>query len=260
MDILLREDREGVAILTLNRPEGLNALSGNLARALQAAVEDCIAGGSVRCILLTGAGRGFCSGADLGEKLEADPGKTLLETWYHPMVLALRHCPIPIVAAVNGVAAGAGMSLALLADIILCSENASFLQAFARIGLVPDCGSSWLVTRRIGESRARELTLLAEKLSAEKALAWGLVNRVCPAETLMDEAVALASRLANGPVNALGRIRALHESAAMLDFDSQLAEEDRLQRECGAGSEVREGRTAFLEKRPPNFGAIPRGQ
>ncbi|WP_158967310.1 enoyl-CoA hydratase-related protein [Chachezhania sediminis] len=258
MDILLREDRDGVAILTLNRPEGLNALSGSLARALQAAVEDCIAGGTVRCILLTGAGRGFCSGADLGEKLEPEAGKTLLETWYHPMVLALRHCPIPIVAAVNGVAAGAGMSLALLADIILCSENASFLQAFARIGLVPDCGSSWLIARRIGEARARELTLLAEKLDAEKALDWGLVNRLCPAEKLMDEALVVARRLANGPVNALSRIRALHESAAALNFEDQLAEEDRLQRECSGGAEVREGRAAFLEKRAAKFTGIPR--
>ncbi|WP_370205039.1 enoyl-CoA hydratase-related protein [Pararhodobacter marinus] len=260
MDILLREDREGVAILTLNRPQGLNALSGSLARALQAEIEDCIAGGRVRSILLTGAGRGFCSGAELGEKLEGDGDKSILETWYHPMVRALRHCPIPIVAAVNGVAAGAGMSLVLLADIVLCSEKANFLQAFARVGLVPDCGSSWLIARRIGDARAREMTLLAEKVDAEMALAWGLVNRVCPAESLMEDAFGIAQRLANGPVNALARIRALHESAAELDFDSQLAEEDRLQRACSAGAEVREGRAAFLEKRAPDFTAIPRGQ
>ncbi len=254
---LLRDDIDGVTVLTLNRPDAMNALSGALARELNAALTDCIKDEGVRAILLTAKGRGFCAGADLSEKLPTDPGKSILETWYHPLVRNMRHCPLPIVAAVNGVAAGAGMSLALLADIVTCAPNAYFLQAFAKVGLVPDCGSSWLLARRVGEARARELTMLADRLPAEQALEWGLVNRVFPADRLFDESLALTKRLALGPVNALSRIRLLYESAATLDFESQLQQEDRLQGACSAGPEAREGRDAFKEKRSPDFTAIP---
>lgn len=257
MPDLLIDHVDGVAVLTLNRPEAMNALSGSLARDLDAAVTDCIRDDATRAILLTATGRGFCAGADLSEKLPTDPGQSVLETWYHPLVRNLRACPLPIVAAVNGVAAGAGMSLALLADIVTCAPNAYFLQAFAKVGLVPDCGSSWLLARRVGEARAREMTLLADRLPAEQALDWGLVNRVYPAETLLDESLTLAKRLARGPVNALARIRQLHDSAATLDFDSQLREEDRLQSACSAGPEAQEGRAAFRDKRAPDFSAIP---
>jgi len=256
MDILLRKDIDGVSVLTLNRPEGLNALSGTLSRALEQAVSDCIASGTVRCIVLTGAGRAFCAGADLTEKLDVPEGSTILETWYHPTIRRLRTCPIPLVAAVNGVAAGAGMSLALLADITTCAENAYFLQAFVRAGLVPDCGSSWLLARRVGEARARELTMLAERLPAAQALDWGLVNRVFPGDRLMEESLVLARRLADGPANALARVRSLHAAAPTSDFDDQLDLEARMQGLCSGGTEATEGRLAFREKRAPDFTGI----
>ena len=257
MPDLLIDHIGGVAVLTLNRPEAMNALSGALARELDAAVTACINDDAVRAILITGNGRGFCAGGDMAEKLQTDPGKSVLATWYHPMVRNLRNCPLPIVAAVNGVAAGAGMSLALLADIVTCAPNAFFLQAFSKVGLVPDCGSSWLLARRVGEARARELTLLAERLPAEQALDWGLVNRIFPADDLFEESLGLAKRLAQGPVNALSRIRQLYNSAAVLDFESQLLEEDRLQVACSAGPESQEGRDAFRNKRAPDFTKIP---
>ena len=256
-DILLREDIDGVTLLTLNRPDRMNALSGRLARKLDATLADCLGTGSAtRAILITGAGRGFCAGADLTEKLEVPEGSTVLETWYHPLVRRMRDCPVPIVVAVNGVAAGAGMSLALLGDIVTCAESATFLQAFVKAGLVPDCGASWLLPRRIGEARAREMSLLAEKLPAAKALEWGLVNRVFPDADLRDESLALARRLAAGPVNALSRTRHLYNASPGQDFEAQIRLEAKLQGQSSGGPESREGRAAFLEKRPPDFSAI----
>ena len=257
-DILLREEIGAVTRLTLNRPERMNALSGQLARALDLALTDSLAPDSpTRALLITGAGRGFCAGADLTERLEVPEGGTVLETWYHPMIRRLRTCPLPVVVAVNGIAAGAGMSLALLGDIVTCAESASFLQAFVKAGLVPDCGASWLLPRRIGEARAREMALLAERLPAAQALDWGLVNRVFPDESLQSESLALATRLAEGPVNAQSRTRALFEASPCNDFEAQIPFEAKMQSQCSGAPESREGRAAFAEKRTPDFINIP---
>src|ERR1700721_1743203 len=197
-----------VGIVTLNHPEVMNAVSaemlGGLMKALDQ-IEDPKNG--VRCMLMTGAGRGFCAGANLqpsggGPSGSRDAG-SVLETQYHPFLRRLRELPIPFVTAVKGAAAGVGMSFALMGDLVLAARSAYFLQAFTRIGLVPDGGSTWLLPRLIGLARARELSLLAEKLSAETALEWGLINRVCDDVTLLDETVGLAARLAEGPTIAL---------------------------------------------------------
>jgi 2-(1,2-epoxy-1,2-dihydrophenyl)acetyl-CoA isomerase len=176
-----------------------------------------------------------------------------LETVFHPFIRRLRDLPYPIITAVNGPAAGAGMSVALMGDLVLCARSAYFLQAFRRIGLVPDCGSTWLLPRLIGRARAIELSLLGERLPAETALAWGLVNRVFDDEALMPEAIRLAHDLANGPTVALGLIRRLYWESPENSYEQQLDLECRSQRTAGASADFREGVTAFLEKRPAKF-------
>jgi 2-(1,2-epoxy-1,2-dihydrophenyl)acetyl-CoA isomerase len=176
-----------------------------------------------------------------------------LETIFHPFIRRLRDLPYPIVTAVNGAAAGAGMSVALMGDLVLCARSAYFLQAFRRIGLVPDCGSTWLLPRLIGRARAIELSLLGERLPAETALAWGLVNRVFDDEALMPETRRLAHDLANGPTVALGLIRRLYWESPENSYEQQLDLECRMQRTAGASEDFREGVTAFLEKRPAKF-------
>lgn len=257
-DIVLRNERDGVMILTLNRPERMNALSAAMSRALDKAIAECVEQGTSRCILITGAGRGFCAGADLTERLPVPDGSSVLETYYHPTLRRMRDCPLPVVAAVNGVAAGAGMSLALMADIVTCAADAYFLQAFVRAGLVPDCGASWLLAHRIGQARAREMSMLAERLPADKALDWGLVNHVFEGKRLFEESLVMARRLADGPANALGRVRHLYNAVPGNDFEAQLDLEDRLQQQCSGSPEALEGRQAFLDKRGPNFTTIPR--
>jgi 2-(1,2-epoxy-1,2-dihydrophenyl)acetyl-CoA isomerase len=253
---------DGVATLTLNHPEVLNALSPPMIGGLTAAldvVEDPDRG--VRCVLLTGEGRAFCTGANLQGRGGAQ-GATVprsrragaaLETLYHPLLRRLRDLACPIVAAVNGPAAGAGMSLALMADLVLAAESAYFLQAFRRIGLVPDCGASWLLPRLVGRARAIELSLLGEKLPARTALEWGLVNRVVDDAGLMAAAGAVARNLADGPTVALGLIRRLYWESPVNGFEDQLDLECRLQRVAGATDDFAEGVTAFLEKRPARF-------
>ncbi len=208
---------DGVAVMTLNHPATLNAFGARL-RADMSEALDRIEAGPARCLLITGAGRGFCSGANLNDPdrpprdREAEARgevKSDLQAWYNPTFLRLRALTIPVVAAVNGIAAGAGMSLALSADIKIAARSAAFLQAFARIGLVPDCGASYLLPRLVGVARAMELSLLAEPLPAETALAWGMINRVVDDNELMNAAMAMARRLADGPVS-LGMIRKLY--------------------------------------------------
>ncbi|HYL60352.1 MAG TPA: enoyl-CoA hydratase/isomerase [Candidatus Acidoferrales bacterium] len=252
-------DIEGpVAILTLNHPEVMNAVSpemlGGLMKALEQ-VEDPKNG--ARCLVMTGAGRGFCAGANLqppssGERGSLDAG-LLLETLYHPFLRRLRELPMPFVTAVNGAAAGVGMSFALMADLVLCARSSYFLQAFRRIGLVPDGGSTWLLPRLVGRARAMELSLMGEKLPAEKALEWGLVNRVFEDEELMKNSKELARNLAGGPTLALGLIRRLYWESADNSYEEQLNLERQMQRRAGASSDFQEGVRAFLEKRPAKF-------
>jgi 2-(1,2-epoxy-1,2-dihydrophenyl)acetyl-CoA isomerase len=246
-----------VAILKLDHQEVMNAVSidmlGGLAEALDAIEEKKAA---VRCLVITGAGRAFCTGANLQGRNNQKPGKSsagaALETAFHPFLRRLRNLHCPIVTSVNGPAAGAGMSFALMGDMILCARSSYFLQAFRRIGLVPDCGSTWLLPRLIGKARSVELSLMGER-PAEKALEWGLVNRVHDDAVLMEETMKLAHELASGPTIALSLIRKLYWESANNSFEDQLDLEQRFQRMAGAAEDFKEGVTAFLEKRPAKF-------
>lgn len=257
---VLLEQTDGVAVLTLNHPETLNAFGLKLRQDMTDAL-DRIEGGSARCLLITGAGRGFCSGANLNDPDRAPRDreaeargevKSDLQAWYNPTFLRLRALNIPVVAAVNGIAAGAGMSLALSADIKIAGRSAKFLQAFARIGLVPDCGASFLLPRLVGVARALELSLLAEPLPAETALAWGMINRVVDDGALMDEAMTMARRLADGPAS-LGMIRKLYWEGLENTYPAQLGLEASMQSEAGLTADHTEGVTAFREKRAARF-------
>jgi 2-(1,2-epoxy-1,2-dihydrophenyl)acetyl-CoA isomerase len=248
-----------VAILKLDHPEVMNAVSmdmlGGLGEALDA-IDD--RRGEVRCLVMTGAGRAFCAGANLQGRDNQKPGSrsnagVTLETGYHPFLRRLRNLHCPIVTSVNGAAAGAGMSFALMGDMILCARSAYFLQAFRRIGLVPDCGSTWLLPRLVGRARSVELSLMGERLPADKALEWGLVNRVYDDAVLMDETMKLARELADGPTIALSLIRRLYWESSDNSFEDQLDLEQQMQRRAGAAEDFKEGVTAFLEKRPAKF-------
>jgi 2-(1,2-epoxy-1,2-dihydrophenyl)acetyl-CoA isomerase len=247
-----------VAILKLDHQEVMNAVSmdmlGGLAEALDT-IED--RRDEERCLVLTGAGRAYCTGANLQGRNNQTPCKSnagqSLEVGFHPFLRRLRNLHCPIVTAVNGPAAGAGMSFALMGDMILCARSAYFLQAFRRIGLVPDCGSTWLLPRMVGKARSVELSLMGERLPAEKALEWGLVNRVYDDAALMGEAMKLAHELANGPTVALSLIRKLYWDSPENTFEDQLNLEYQLQRMAGRTTDFKEGVTAFLEKRPAKF-------
>lgn len=256
------EVRGAVGIVTLNDPDTLNSVGSSMLRGLNAAL-DFIENkdNGIRCVVLTGAGRGFCSGANLtdeafggGDPEEGADLGIVLEYGHHPLVQRLQALPVPMVSAVNGVAAGIGMSYALMGDMVLMSKSGYFLQAFRRIGLVPDGGSTWLLPRVIGLARAKELSLMGEKLSAEKALAWGLINRVCEQDgALMTDAVSLAEDLAQGPTAALGFMRELYAQSFHHSFAEQLQMEREKQREAGLTQDFREGVAAFKEKRTPKF-------
>src|SRR5215813_7613444 len=247
-----------VGVLRMDHQEVMNAVSmdmlGGLGEALDTIDEKR---DEVRCVVLTGAGRAFCTGANLQGR-NAPTGKrsnagAALETGFHPFLRRLRNLHCPIVSAVNGPTAGAGMSFAMMGDMIFAARSAYFLQAFRRIGLVPDCGSSWLMRRLVGKARAIELSLMGERLPAEKALEWGLVNRVHDDAVLMEEAMKLAHELANGPTVALALIRRLYWESPENSFEDQLNLEFQSQRLAGATEDFREGVTAFLEKRPAQF-------
>ena len=247
---------ESVALLALNHPEVMNAISLDMLEGLGDAmdfVED--KANNVRCLVLTGSGKGFCAGANLQGRNTGDKrgAGSVLESHYHPLLRRMRHLHCPIVTAVNGAAAGAGMSLSLMGDLVLAGRSAYFLQAFRRIGLVPDAGSTYILPRRIGVARAMELSLLGEKLPAEKALEWGLINRVVEDGALMSEAKKLAQELANGPTVSLALIRKLYWNSPENSFEEQLDLEFRTQRVAGATGDFKEGVAAFLEKRAAKF-------
>lgn len=246
---------DGIALLKFNHPEVLNAVGPQMVGELRQAVREASDSGA-RCLLLTGEGQGFCSGANLGEVSRREPGAgsgDVLRASYHPLLLAIRDLEMPIVTAVNGAAAGVGMSFALMGDIVCASRNAFFLQAFARIGLVPDGGSTFLLPRLAGWGRAMELSMLAERLPAEKAHEWGLVNRLFddPGQ-LMTGAREIAAKLAKGP-RSLGLIRKAYWATWSNSYEQQLDLEARLQMEAGRSADFREGVKAFLEKRDARF-------
>ncbi len=254
---VLCEIGDGVAAITLNRPDKLNAFNEEMHLALRAALERAEADDSVRALLLTGAGRGFCAGQDLGDRnvsvdVELDLGHTL-ETFYNPLICKLRALPLPVICAVNGVAAGAGANIALACDIVLAARSAKFVQAFCRLGLVPDSGGTYSLPRLVGEARAKGLALLGETLTAEQAEAWGLIWRAVDDDGLMEEARKLARHLATQPTQGLGFIKQAIQASLDNDLDAQLDLERDLQRRAGRSADYREGVAAFMAKRAPVF-------
>jgi 2-(1,2-epoxy-1,2-dihydrophenyl)acetyl-CoA isomerase len=255
-------ERERVAHVTLNRPERLNALNGELVAELRAAAERIASDPRIRAVLLTAAGRAFSSGADLmGEDFINTPGRTLgelvgasLREQFNPMVSAWYDLKVPVVVAVNGIAAGAGVSLALVGDIVLAAHSATFVQLFApRLGLMPDLGSSFHVPRLVGVARAKGLALLGEALPAAEAERWGLIWRCVEDEQLMPQAESLVRRLAVGPTQAFARIKRVFNDQPANRLSDQLAIEASLQEQLGDTQDFAEGVQAFRGKRPPRF-------
>jgi 2-(1,2-epoxy-1,2-dihydrophenyl)acetyl-CoA isomerase len=249
----------GVGRITLNRPESLNSWNAQFGLDLKAVVQEAAADPAVRAVLVTGAGRGFSSGADLKAGFEetADDGmpdiRRRLHEDYHPIIVGLRTMEKPVVAAVNGPAAGIGMSLALACDLVLAAESSFFQLAFVNIGLMPDGGSTLFVPARVGKARAFELALLGERLTPAQALDWGLINRVHPDAELMPEAEALAARLASGPTRAYAGAKQALNATFYPDIDGQLDLEAELQHALGRSKDFIEGGVALAEKRPPAF-------
>ncbi|HEY0568670.1 MAG TPA: 2-(1,2-epoxy-1,2-dihydrophenyl)acetyl-CoA isomerase PaaG [Xanthobacteraceae bacterium] len=254
---ILVEQRSGYRVIKLNRPDRLNAFTETMHLALRRALDEAEQDQSCRALLITGAGRGFCAGQDLNDRL-AKPGETIvlggtLEEFYNPLVRKLRALPFPIVAAVNGVAAGAGANIALACDIVLAARSAKFVQAFANIGLVPDSGGTWILPRLVGAARARGLALLAEPLPADRAEAWGLIWKAVDGDLLMPEAEKLCVRFASAPTIGLALTKRALDASEHNDLATQLDLERDLQREAGRTADYAEGVRAFLEKRPPVF-------
>ena len=257
---VLADTRGAVRLLTLNRPAALNSFTSAMHAELLSALDAVAADAALRAVVVTGAGRGFCAGQDLN-----DPGMAaaeggapdvgaVIERHYRPLALRVRSMPVPVIAAVNGVAAGAGANFALGCDIVLAARGASFIQAFSRIGLVPDCGGTWLLPRLVGRARALALAMSGDKLAADEAERIGLIWRVVDDAVLIDEAIALAERLAAMPVRALAETRRALDDASTLDYGDALALEARVQRELGRANDFAEGVAAFFAKRAPRFG------
>ncbi|MBW2060736.1 MAG: enoyl-CoA hydratase/isomerase [Deltaproteobacteria bacterium] len=251
---------DNIAVLTLNHPEVLNAISPQMLDELKHALAQVNTPATgVRCLVITGSGRGFCAGANISrskkntEVNQESPARRPLDETYNPFFLQLRDLRMPLITAVNGPAAGIGMSLALMGDIVLAARSAYFLQAFRRIGLIPDGGSTFLLPRLIGMARAMELSLLAERLPAEKALAWGLINQVHDDDCLMTEALNLARDLATGPTIVFGLIRKAFWESPDNTYEQQLHLESMLQGEASQSEDYREGVEAFWQKRSPRF-------
>lgn len=249
------EQRDGVAVVALNRPDKLNAVTPQMHKELLDAFKRIARDDAVRAAVLTGEGRAFCAGQDLEtvtQNPDLDYGE-LLRNGYNPIIEALTSLEKPVVAAVNGVAAGAGVSLALACDLKLASDKASFVQAFVHIGLVPDSGSTWFLPRLVGLTKAMELALLGDKVSAEEAARIGLINRVVPHDALMPEAIALAERLAQMPTRAIALTKRAFYKGLTVPLSEQLAYEAHLQAIAGKTEDHREGVRAFFEKRKPVF-------
>lgn len=248
----------GVLLLTLNRPEKLNAFNAEMHQALRQGLERAADESEVRAVLLTGAGRAFCAGQDLAER-DVSAGAAPIDlsvslgSNYNPLVRRLRELPKPVVCAVNGVAAGAGANIALACDLVLAARSARFVQAFSRIGLIPDSGGTYFLPRLVGAARAMGLAMLAESVGAEQAEQWGLIWKALDDERLGAEALALARRLASGPTRGYGLLKKAINASSGNSLDAQLDLERDLQREAGFSEDYREGVSAFKEKREPRF-------
>ena len=254
---ILNTVEQGVATITLNRPDVLNSINRAMAAEVRSAFAAASADREVRAVLLTGAGRGFCAGQDLAEAMPKDgPAPDLgdiVARGYNPIVRTIRQLDKPVVCAVNGVAAGAGANLAFSCDFVLAAADASFIQSFSKIGLVPDTGGTFFLPRLVGMARATALMMLADKVSAQDAVAMGLILRVVESGKLLEEATALARSLATRPTRGLGLIKRALNASATNGLDEQLALEAQLQAEAGSTADYQEGVKAFLEKRAPVF-------
>src|SRR5262245_6435566 len=259
VETLLITDAGGVRTITLNRPDSLNAVTEQMTTELQSALKDVLKTKTVRCIVLTGAGRAFCAGQDVKSLREqSDRGTPMdfaadLRRRYNPVILRLRSLEIPVVAAINGVAAGAGWSLALAADIRIASDKASFVAAFSKIGLIPDSGMTWMLPRLVGLSRALEIAWLSDPVTPDRALGMGLVNQVVPHETLMDETNKIAARLAAGATRGFGFTKRAMNAAYANDLEPQLEYEAQLQAAASQTRDHHEGVQAFLNRREAQF-------
>jgi 2-(1,2-epoxy-1,2-dihydrophenyl)acetyl-CoA isomerase len=261
---LVRVSHTGsVRTLALNRPQALNSFTGEMHGELRAALDAAAADREVRCVVVTGTGRGFCAGQDLADPAVAPSSEigapqtdvgSAIERFYKPLALRIRSMPVPVVAAVNGVAAGAGANLALLCDIVVAARSASFIQAFAKIGLVPDCGGTWLLPRLVGRANALALAMLGDKLGAEDAVRLGLIWKCVDDAVFSAEVEALAARLAALPTRALVATRQALDASQQLDLAAALGLEADVQRTLGAAPDFREGVAAFMAKRAPVFG------
>ncbi|MCU5782345.1 enoyl-CoA hydratase [Alcanivorax balearicus MACL04] len=248
----------GVATLALNRPERLNSFNEQMHQEVREALSVVERDDSVRALLITGNGRGFCAGQDLSDRsvvpgAEAPDLGSSIETYYNPLIRTLQRLPMPVIAAVNGVAAGAGANIALACDLVIAARSASFTQAFCKIGLVPDSGGTWQLPRLVGMARAKGLSMLGDKLSAEQAAAWGLIWQCVDDDALRSTATDLARHLATQPTRGLALIKQALNQSCDNDLDTQLDVERDLQREAGRTEDYREGVAAFMEKRAPQF-------
>jgi 2-(1,2-epoxy-1,2-dihydrophenyl)acetyl-CoA isomerase len=255
---ILLDRADGIARLTLNRPDRLNSFNTTMHSEMQDALAVVQQDASLRVLILTGAGRGFCAGQDLGERVVAPGGAppdlgSSIERFYKPLILGLRRLPLPVIAAVNGVAAGAGANVALACDLVIAARSASFVQAFSRIGLVPDSGGTWLLPRLVGHARAMGLALLGDKLPAEQAAQWGLIWRCVDDSQLASELDTLARQLAGAATRGLARTRQAMLEGWGRSLEEQLDIERDYQQELGRSADYAEGVAAFMEKRVPRF-------
>ena len=256
---LLLNNTDGVLTITLNRPDSLNSFNDEMSFELQKALKEAERDKSVRCVVLTGAGRAFSAGQDLKSRsIQSENGATphlgeSIEKRYAPIISKLRNMEKPVVASVNGVAAGAGASIAFACDMRLASEKAIFLQAFGKVGLVPDSGACWLLPRLCGLGKAMELAMTGDKISAEEALTLGLVNHVFSEDLLAEKTSELATQLAKGPTKAMGLIKRAFNRAMTMDLDTYLAYEAQTQEIAGRTADYKEGVAAFMEKREAQF-------
>jgi 2-(1,2-epoxy-1,2-dihydrophenyl)acetyl-CoA isomerase len=260
-ELILSHTHHAVLTLTLNRPKALNSFTTAMHVELLAALNQAASDASVRCVVLTGAGRGFCAGQDLADpaaapNLDGGPATdlgALIDRYYRPLVQRLRNMPVPVVAAVNGVAAGAGANVALNCDLVIAAQSANFIQAFSKIGLIPDAGGSWLLPRLVGRARALGLAMLGDKLPAEQAQQMGLIWQCVPDAELAAQAQALAERLAGLPTRALAATRQVMDACGEMNMDQALVAEATLQGQLGSAHDYLEGVGAFMQKHAPVF-------